>query len=193
MHGGSEQKPSTNANTWYGVQQATNAPKINEIVRNALRARFSDFDFGRPPTNGIFLRPFNRFPIDRMKSRLLAAFSLTVVVAACCEVLDAAGVIEVRFGFLPVKSMVVVVDAAIVVGAALDVCANMVVFEHMLLSVLEIKRSSAICRSAVSSRLDFCVFIALTIVVTGRSAFSLTFTVILYLLKVSVVDTVIDE
>lgn len=32
---------------WYGVQQITNAPRMKEMVRNALRARFSDLDLWR--------------------------------------------------------------------------------------------------------------------------------------------------
>lgn len=35
---------------WYGVQQTMNAPRMNEMVRSALRARFSDLDFCRLPS-----------------------------------------------------------------------------------------------------------------------------------------------
>lgn len=178
---------------------------MNEIVRNALRARFSDFDFGRPPTSGIFLRPFKRFPIDRMKSRFAdGAFSLAM---AGCDVLDAIGVIELRFGFLlDEKSIVVVVvvDGAVVevvvvaapasivlaLAVAFDsyVCCTIIVaFAQMLPSMLYIKRSSADLRSHFSSMLDFCTCFALIIVVTGRStAFSLIITVVLYLFSVSI-------
>lgn len=70
--GGFEQKPTTRASTWYGVQQATNAPKMKDIVRNALRTRFSEIDCGRLSLRGpAFLLPFSLLPIDRMKSRLL--------------------------------------------------------------------------------------------------------------------------
>lgn len=186
-------------------QKQMDSPRMNEIVRNALRARFSDFDFGRPPTNGIFLRPFKRFPIDRMKSRLVDVVFSTM---AGCDVLDAAGVIELRFGFLlDEKSMVVVVvvDGAVVTEAAAvvavvtvvvavsvpvivvddacDCCAKIVARAHMLASMVHMRRLASANRRSI---LDCCVCAALTIVVTGRSTdFSLTFTVVLYLFRAS--------
>lgn len=62
------QKPSTRASTWYGVQQATNAPRINEIVRNAFLARFSDLDFCRFKCFFFLLTAFSFLPILLTKS-----------------------------------------------------------------------------------------------------------------------------
>ena len=75
MQGGSEQKPSTRAKMWYGVQQATNAPRMNEMVRSALRARFSDFDFWRSSPSFFFLRPLIRLPMLRTMSFLDGALA----------------------------------------------------------------------------------------------------------------------
>lgn len=171
MHGGFAQKPSTSASTWYGVQHATNAPKINEIVRNALRARFSDFDFCRPPHNGFFLRTLSRLPIERMKSRFVDAdgsFSLPLFACDMADVVDG-----------------VIFDLC---ASTVDICASAVDFVAMLLSVLDESRSSfdrPVAVAAASFKLDFRMPVVHTIDVIGRSGRSITLTVVLNLLTVS--------
>jgi len=175
MHGGDEQNPSTKAITWYGVQQITNAPNINEIVRNAFLARFSDLDFCRPPIprlpNGFLPFPFSLLPIERMKSRF---FSESLAVAATTD--------------LPFNEEFDVFTSTVVpiAVAAFEDWDGGALFEMEELNVplLEVILS-VISRSVISSRFDFCAFNVFTIEVTGRSGFCDTLTVVLNLFIVS--------
>ena len=65
---------------------------MNDMVRRALRARFSDLDFWRssPLRSFFFLRPLMRLPMERTRSdRLLlvadVSLVLMVLVAPCCS------------------------------------------------------------------------------------------------------------
>lgn len=180
MHGGLAQKPSTKASIWYGVQHATNAPRINEIVRKAFRARFSDFDFCRLPPSGNFLRPLRRLPIERIKSRLVVSFSLDAL--ATTVVVDIIDVTLDRF----VSTVVVTA----IMEAALDVCDSTVSLGHALISTVGVGRSSIVV-VVISSKLDFCVDIELTMAVTGRFGRSVTLTVVLNLLQGSLLPLLV--
>lgn len=143
-------------------------------MRKALRARFSDFDFCRPPTNGIFFRPLKRLPIERMKWRREVSFSV-VIGGAMADVTD-----DIFDFFIST----VVVTAMIV--AAFVVCEITVVFGQAFISTTVVDRSSIFFLSLISSTFDLGEFIELTITVTGRSAGrSVTLTVVLNLLHVS--------
>jgi hypothetical protein len=61
MHVG--QKPAMMARMWYGVQQATKAPKMMLIVFKAFLARFSDFCFPF-----FFRRNLSRLPMIFLKA-----------------------------------------------------------------------------------------------------------------------------
>lgn len=139
-----------------------------------MRARFSDFDFCRPPHNGFFLRPLSRLPIDRMKSRFVDDDSFSLPLLFGCEMADV--VIAVIFDFC---------------ASTVDICASAVDFEQMLLSVLDVRRSSfidlpiAVDVPPVLAKLDFCMPVVHRIEVIGRSGRSITLTVVLNLLIVS--------
>lgn len=138
MQGGLRQKPSTSASTWYGVQHATKQPSMKEIVRNALRARFSDFDFCRPPptNSGIFFLLLKCLPIECIKSRLLEFRLAASPLASLCDfILD--GLLLV-FEVLLLLPPVVLMPAAETypVQIVLSICAVLVgggAVESMLL------------------------------------------------------------
>lgn len=192
VHGGLEQKPSTSARIWYGVQQATNAPNMKEIVRKAFLARFSDLLFCRPmPINGTFFFPFSLLPIDRMKSRFrLPSVVVATFVPAISLVIwlsDGATVESVTVGFLFSSMLVLTVVAVLPLVDVWEMGVNCVglmfpLFGLMLLLLLLLLLLGNLFTCIASSKFEVCGLLTSTIVVTGLSGFSETLTVVLYLL-----------